>query len=356
MPTAAANNAAHDAVRRAAKPARVAPPRGIALGLLLVASSAGAQAPPVAGGDAWDPARVMGADSCRKCHDAEIEQWRRTPHHRTIDELHRKPEAKAIVDRLGLRSVKRNDTCVRCHYTRKEDDRGRVRIDSGVSCESCHGPSRDWIESHAAYEPGVTRETETAEQRQRRRTAAVSAGMNNPSNLYLIARQCLDCHTTPDERLVEVGGHPAGSADFELVAWSQGMVRHNFARSGGVSNDPSPLPRVRVMHVVGVMTDLEYSLRAVARATSAGKYGRTAAARAATRKQSLWAIQRRLNHPLLAPALDAVSTVELRLDNAAAITAAAESVGDAAFAFAERADGSRLAAIDDLLPAPSQYK
>jgi hypothetical protein len=180
--------------------------------------------------------------------------------------------------------------------------------------------------------------------------------MNTPSNLYLIARQCLDCHTTPDEQLVDVGGHPAGSGDFELVAWSQGMVRHNYVRSNGVTNEPSPLPRVRVMHVVGLMTDLEYSLRAVGKATSGGAFARTAAARAAARKQSLWEVQRRLDDPILRLALDAVATLELKLGNTEAINQAADAVGDAAYAFAERADGARLAAIDDLLPPPDKYR
>lgn len=303
----------------------------------------------------FDPAKVIGADGCKKCHAAEVDQWLRTPHAQTIDTLHRKPEAQAIADRLGIRSVKRNETCVRCHYTEREE-RGRVRIDSGVSCESCHGPALDWVELHAEYGPGVTRETESPTARQQRRLASISAGMNNPSNLYLIARQCLDCHTTPDEQLVDVGGHPAGSGEFELVAWSQGMVRHNFVRSNGATNEPSALPRVRVMHVVGLMTDLEYSLRAVSKATSGGTFARTAAARAAARKQSLWEVQRRLEDPLIKSALDAVATLELKLGNAEAINKAADTISDAAYAFAERADGARLAAIDDLLPTPDKYK
>ncbi|MEQ8850118.1 cytochrome c family protein [Botrimarina sp.] len=338
------------------RPRPTAPAR-LAAGGWLLALAAGAAAQPTqpTGGDPLDAARVVGADACTKCHAAEMAQWQRTPHHQTIDTLHRKPEADAIADRLGLRSVKRNDTCVRCHYTPIEQS-GRVRIDSGVSCESCHGPARDWIEVHAEYGPGVTRETESPEARQRRRLASIGAGMNNPSNLYLIARQCLDCHTTPDERLVDVGQHPAGSGEFELVSWSQGMVRHNFVRSGGAVNAPSALPRVRVMYVVGLMTDLEYSLRAVARATDAGRFGRTSAARAADRKQKLWAVQRLVDDPLVATALESVSDLELTLGNADAINAAADAIGAAAYAFAERADGARLAPIDDLLPPPSQYK
>ncbi|TWT43426.1 cytochrome c family protein [Botrimarina hoheduenensis] len=314
-----------------------------------------AQAPPVTGGEAFDPARVRGADSCLKCHTAEVDRWRSTPHAMTIDTLHRKPEAKAIAERLGIRSVKRNDTCVRCHYTRQEV-RGRVRIDSGVSCESCHGPSDRWIELHADYGPGATRESESPAHRQQRRQRSVEAGMNNPANLYLIARQCLDCHTTPNEELVDVGGHPAGSRDFSLVAWSQGQVRHNFVRSGGVLNEPSSPARLRVMHVVGVMTDLEYSLRAVATASRTGAFATTSAERAASKKQELWEIQRRLNEPLIQQALAPLATLQLKLDNSAAIILAAQTLSDATYAFAERADGARLAAIDNLLPSPETYK
>lgn len=336
---------------------RSLPTHSLLINLLALAGFAGAQSPT---SDEFDPAKVLGSDSCKKCHAAEIAQWEQTPHHRTIDTLHRKPEAKAIADRLGLRSVKRNDTCVRCHYTPKLV-RGKSRIDSGVSCESCHGPSQDWIEIHASYEgnpagAGLSRETEPPDARQRRRLASIAAGMNNPSNLYLIAQQCLDCHTTPDERLVDVGGHPAGSGDFDLVSWSQGMVRHNFVRTGGATNALSTPEALRRMHVVGVMTDLEYSLRAVAKATNGGNFAKAAAARAARRKQSLWEIQRLLNDPLITPALDAVGQLELKLGNAAAINAAADEVGLAAYSFAERADGARLAAIDGLIAPPSQYK
>lgn len=306
-----------------------------------------------------DPAKVLGYEACAKCHQPEITQWQATPHFETFDTLHRTPEAKAIAQRLGLRSVKRNDTCVKCHYTRQQNDatRGRLRVVSGVSCESCHGAAADWVNLHADYGgAGATAATEPPDHRRQRRQASIAAGMNNPSNLYLIARQCLACHTTPEEELVNVGGHNAGSAGFELVAWSQGRVRHNWQRTGGVHNAPSTLERVRVMFVVGTMADLEASLRAVAKATSAGTFGKTAAARAARAKQQLWAMQRLVDQPLLGEALDAVATVELRLGNAEALNQAANAVGAAAMRFAEATTGSELAVLDGLLPRPDSYK
>src|SRR5262249_44613042 len=185
---------------------------------------------------------------------------------------------------------------------------------------------------------------------------SIAQGMNNPHNIYLIARQCYDCHTVPNEKLVNVGGHLAGSKDFELVAWSQGMVRHNFLRTGETSNATLTPEELRVMYVVGVMTDLEYSLRAVATATEKANFGVTSAQRAARMKKRLIKIEKATNDPLLQPALAAVATVELRLGNTNAIIAAADEVGKAAKEFSEKADGKKLAAIDPMLPPPSAYK
>jgi hypothetical protein len=303
-----------------------------------------------------DPTRIVGSDQCAKCHQAEVQQWMRTPHFATFDTLHRTPEAKQIADRLGLRSIKRSNVCTQCHYT-EQNQGGRTRVVAGVSCESCHGGAADWLALHADYGgPGVTKEQESAEHRAQRLAESIAHGMNNPHNLYLIAKQCFNCHTVPNESLVNVGGHLAGSQDFELVAWSQGVVRHNFLRTGGTTNGAPTQAELRVMFVVGVMTDLEYSLRAVAVATEKSTFGVASAQRAARMKRRLLDVQALINEPLVQPALDAVSTVELRLANQAAIVAAADAVGKATYKFAEEADGNKLAAIDALLPQPAQYK
>jgi hypothetical protein len=278
-----------------------------------------------------------------------------TPHYATFELLHRTPEAKAIADRLGLRSVKRNDVCISCHYTQQQVD-GRPRIVEGVSCESCHGGARNWLELHADYGgPGIDASSESPQHRKQRIEGSIAAGMNNPSNLYLIARQCLSCHTVPNEELVDKGGHKAGSVEFELVAWSQGMVRHNFLRGQG-TNVPSDPARLRVMYVVGLLADLEASLRATSAATSTGTYGTTTAARAANIKQRLWQVQRVINNPQLAAALAPLAKLELRIGNSQAMTAAADAVGAAANEFATTVDGTMIAAIDQFLPAPTQYR
>jgi hypothetical protein len=244
---------------------------------------------------------------------------------------------------------------LQCHYTQQEQD-GRLRIIEGVSCESCHGGAADWLTFHADYGgERVTKAMESPIHREQRLRESIARGMNNPHNVYLIAKQCYNCHTVPNERLVNIGGHSAGSPGFELVAWSQGVVRHNFLRTAGESNGENSPAQLRVLYVVGVLADLEFSLRATAVATETATFGTTSAQRAAQKKHRLHEIQSLIQDPLLAPAIEAVSTVELRLGNGSEILAAADAIGKAAYTFAEQADGAKLSAIDPLLPQPGQY-
>ncbi len=211
-----------------------------------------------------DPDLVLGNQSCVKCHAAEVQAWEKTPHARTFEELHRRPEAKQIADKLGLSSIKHAGRCTACHYTAQTDAvTGNVHMIAGVSCESCHGVAKPWLETHHDYGgEGITRISESSTHRRQRIQRSVAMGMRNPANVYLVAQSCLRCHTTGDQELVNVGGHSPGSLDFEFVSWSQGTVRHNFVRSDGKANEVSSQQRLRVMFVAGMIAELEASLRA----------------------------------------------------------------------------------------------
>lgn len=184
----------------------------------------------------------------------------------------------------------------------------------------------------------------------------MALGMQNTRNLYEIASSCLNCHTVPNEQLVNVGGHKAGSEDFELVRWSQGQVRHNFLRTGGTSNAVSDPARIRVMFIVGLLADLEYSTRATATATSKSTYGIKVANRAARTAVKLFECQQKIQDPNVQRALQAFSTAELRLNNATALLKVADDIQAAGKTFAAEADGTRLSLLDPWLPNPSQYK
>jgi predicted permease len=133
-------------------------------------------------------------------------------------------------------------------------------------------------------------------------------------------------------------------------------VRHNFLRTDGAANAPSSPERLRVMFVVGVMADLEASLRATASASEKATFGVAAAKRAARQKRRLYEISRLIQNPHVDAALEAALGVRLKLNNREALVAAADAVGNAASEFAVSAIGAELAAIDPLLPAPEQYK
>ena len=299
-----------------------------------------------------DPHLVMSKEACVKCHASEIKVWQTTPHAKTFDLLHRRPEAKQIASKLGLRSIKHDGRCVACHYTQQAPAPGaQAHAISGVSCESCHGAAKNWLDIHHDYGgQSITRLTESPEHRADRIRKSIAAGMRNPANLYLVAQSCLRCHTTNDEQLVNVGGHSAGSLDFELVSWSQGTIRHNFVRSDGTANAVSTPERLRVMFVAGMIAELEASLRCTASATQKATFGITAAQRANRAKKRLASVQAKVGNPLLQQILQVVSGVQLKLNNKAELTAAADRVAAYGFEFAAENDGKSLSALDAYVP------
>lgn len=305
---------------------------------------------------AIDPHKVLGVQSCEKCHAAEIQTWKRTPHSDTFLSLHRKPEAQKIANKLGIANFKSDSNCIQCHYTMGQVE-NRLDAISGVSCESCHGAAKDWIAIHNEYGgQGVTRMQESPEHRNQRLTSSIEHGMRNPVNVYLVAQSCYRCHTVPDERLVNVGGHNAGSLDFELVSWSQGTVRHNFVRTDGKFNAEEAPARLRVMFVAGMIADLEHSIRATSKATEKATFGITSAQRAARSLDRLKSAQSKLNHPILAQTLSIAQSVSLKLNNKEQLEQAAVKINELGVRFGVTVSGEELTAIDSFVPPKNKWK
>jgi len=318
--------------------------------VLLLSGSALAQPPQC------DPDKVLTWESCAKCHSGEVGVWKQTPHHQTFDELSRNPRASEICQKMGLRSVKRSDVCINCHFTLKTKG-DREKPVSGISCESCHGAAADWIELHNDYGGNTgTKENETEEHRDQRLAESTAYGMRNTRDLYLIASSCLHCHTVPNEELVNVGGHKAGSDDFELVRWSQGRVRHNFLRSDGQFNATSSIERLRVMYVVGLIADLEFSTRATAEATEKSTYGLAVATRAARTAQKLMELNTVVQIEEVDAVLNAFSGASLSTNNQDQLLEIADEIRQFGQEFAVNADGEDLQAVDPFLPNESEYK
>ncbi len=338
-------------------------PEKLALCLILIAIVCGSVAASAAPTDTnvrtqaapADPANTLGNNACVKCHAAEQAVWAATPHARTFDELHRRPEASQIASKLGLNSIKHSQRCVGCHYTQQPVNAGgqgdtvtlaslpspiansvELQAIAGVSCESCHGAARGWLDSHHDYGgTGITRQTESAAHRASRIAKSISLGMRNPHNVYLVAQSCYRCHTTGDEELVNVGGHSAGSMDFEFVSWNQGTIHHNFVGTDGKENEVSSTQRLRFMFLAGVMAETEASLRAVATATVKANYGLTVAKRAARAGARLKSVAEKVSDPRLEKAVLVFDSVQIKLNNATPLAAAADKLAIIGYDLAE---------------------
>jgi hypothetical protein len=307
---------------------------------------------------AVDPHKVLGVQSCEKCHAAEIQTWKKTPHSETFLTLHRKPAALQIATKLGIENFKNDSNCIQCHYTMStHQGSSQLEAIAGVSCESCHGASKDWIAVHNDYGgPNVTKAQETREHRAARFHQSIQLGMRNPVNVYLLAQSCYRCHTVPDETLVNVGGHNAGSLDFELVSWSQGTVRHNFVRTDGQANAEETPGRLRQLFVAGMIADLEFSMRATAKATQKATFGITSAQRAQRALERLKSAQEKLQLPILHDIIGIASEVKLKLNNKEPLENAATAIHELGVKFGATVRGEELIAIDTFIPPKDKWK
>ena len=299
-----------------------------------------------------DPHKVVTSEKCGECHIQEAEVWKRTPHAESFKTLHRKDQAEAIAKKMGFRLIKRDSLCFSCHYTPVIDD-DKIRVVSGVSCESCHGAGADYLDVHNDYGEGSDRASEPAAHRRARIENSRRAGMRRPSDLYPVAANCFSCHTVPIERLVNVGGHTTGSGSFELVEWTQGQIRHNFLESslqgGNPVNVERPMSRKRVIYVVGRALDLEYSVRGLAKAETDGIYAKAMSRRVRSAVSELRAISRAAGISAVDDMLSAVKSVEMVPRNEAALLEAADRVQKATKSFLANPDSGRLAALDNLV-------
>src|SRR5690606_35013665 len=214
---------------------------------------------------------------------------------------------------------------------------------------------KDWIKVHSGYS-GKTAKTETKAEAEARLKLADSKGMIRPRSLYRLAKNCFGCHVVPQEDLVNKGGHRSGSA-FELVSWSQGHVRHNTWHSKGKENVPASAARKRMLYLVGLGVELETALRAVGKATARKPYAFEMAKRAdRARRQLAAAAKAAPNVPEIAKMVEYAYSAGLKLNNEELLTAAAEGTSDVLATITEKYDGSTMAGLDSLIPAPAEFK
>ncbi|MBN1819343.1 MAG: cytochrome c family protein [Prolixibacteraceae bacterium] len=78
--------------------------------------------------------KYIGADKCKMCHNkadkgAQYDKWAAGPHAKAMESL--------------SADEQKNPKCLKCHSTAASVDQSMVatiKVEEGVSCESCHGP------------------------------------------------------------------------------------------------------------------------------------------------------------------------------------------------------------------------
>lgn len=304
--------------------------------------------------------KVVGANECIECHESEIKAWQGSQHYANKD-LHKSEKALEIARNMGITSaaaIQKSGLCTQCHFTVQKIGSGPAKVIDGVSCESCHGGALDWIDVHNT---GDRRDADdTPEKRAKRVAEATAAGMIPPTDFQAIAANCYSCHIITNEELVNKGGHPARSPEFELVAWMSGEVRHNFFDSKGETNAETPKERKRMLYIAGIALQLEYSLRGLARAKEKEEYGKSMGRNCQSSRTQFNAIVEALGDDAPAELKTIHETVNvdglLKFFNVDPLTAAADTVAEQLDAFAKNHDGSALGAIDSMLPTEGKGK
>ncbi len=320
---------------------------------LLVGTAAlafGFAAPAAAGPDA---SKVVGPTECAECHKDETAVWKGTHHFTTFRNMPRTDKAREIADKMGIKRMKAESLCLDCHFT-NQVVAGKEKPVAGISCESCHSASKDWVKVHSEFS-GKKKETESAAEATARWELAEEKGMIRPKLIYLLAKNCYSCHVVPQEKLVNTGGHPAGSK-FDLVSWSQGEVRHNSWYSKGV-NKPASTERKRMLYVMGLVVELETALRGVGKATEKANYAKLMAKRANTARKKVAAVAKLLpDVKELAAIVKLSKSAGLKLNNEESLTKAADGISVEALALSMNYDGSTFGALDKYVPGPDKYK
>ena len=309
-----------------------------------------------------DPDRVLMTSGdirpCGECHTSEFAAWQGTSHATGFANMHKTESAVDILREMELRTAKRREAlCMRCHYTVSPE----LKAVAGVSCESCHGPARDWMPIHNDYGDGIDHpDNESEAHRVSRVSQAEAAGMFRPSgDLYAVAANCFECHTVPFEDLVNTGGHKSGSGAFDLVERVE-QIRHNFVHEqwrGEPGNRETSAERKRMMYVIGRILSYEFGLRGMAVATEESRYSKSVERRIKTALEQLDGLSRTTDIPEVTEVLALRFGLPMAPDNREALLAAADQVRVLGQQFTRTNDGIGLEAVDLLIageapPAP----
>lgn len=95
----------------------------------------------------------IGAKKCSMCHKTpkqgeQFPLWEASAHAKAFETLGT-PEAKEAGAKLGVDNPQTSGKCLKCHSTAygfsESVVSAAIPVEEGVSCESCHGPGKDYM-------------------------------------------------------------------------------------------------------------------------------------------------------------------------------------------------------------------
>jgi len=128
--------------------------------------------------------------------------------------------SKAMARQLGIENAAESKSCTACHSPTAQVATPELpkapeghKVDSGVSCASCHGPAENWLLSHTR--PDYPKD------------ALAKLGMRQLGSAYQRANSCVACHQNLSDELVAAKHPPlVFELDGQLVAepkhWREG--------------------------------------------------------------------------------------------------------------------------------------
>jgi len=224
-----------------------------------------------------EPGRYIGVATCASatCHGStvpldvnpvlqnEYYTWLQQDRHARAYEVLFDERSKIIAHHLRVGAPEKAQVCLDCHALTPPAGAvaGRLEIEDGVSCESCHGPASGWVEGHRSE--GWSR------------SDSVAAGLTDLRDPAVRAEACVSCHVGDSDRQVDhamlAAGHPV--LLFELDNYTEAMPPH-WAPAGAY-DDPHRAREAaagRGVHawVLGLVRGLEQRLEIFAHRASTG--------------------------------------------------------------------------------------
>jgi hypothetical protein len=198
------------------------------LALLLVLCPAVFAQQPTKG--AHNISKYLGPGSCAAaaCHGnvapqktASVQQneystWVVQDRHAAAFRALQNPVSQRMGKLLGIGKPEESPRCLTCHalYVPASAKGRSFDIGDGVSCESCHGPSSEWLGNHTMK--GWSRQK------------SIASGMVDNWDLVRRSEQCLSCHLGDEKRYVDHEMIAAGHPDlvFDLESYTAAMPPH----------------------------------------------------------------------------------------------------------------------------------